>query len=625
MNKLNLYNDLVNKLTADVTSLNTIGLFRHQFLHGTTVTYPTCFIDYKEVVWTENELGVQTGNFTMTMHLGFDAVTMASSDTINEAVYQSLQMYEESYFTPLIRVAERNNSEHSGILVWEIDFETTIVDTEVNRTQNLVEATAELFTVKGIYGEPESFYSYAFSDSADSINIGNRFNGIVTGSAPNFTFSALVRRETDNTTDVVISQYSAGAGNGAFFLLFNSNDTLQFTSYFDGGAGYATIYPPTLFRSGAWFFVQVVYDSFQPALDKAKLFVNGIEYSSAAGNVNFLGDDFGAIRDSTDPLLLGASENSGWTLHGDLNHVALWDIPLSSGQIKAMYNLGEILSPQRIAMNHLVAYWQFDNDEWDGINYGVIDEQAPSSHSIEFDGTVKYLHFGVQPIERTDAFSFVFHFKRNAVTETTVRTLMSNMLTNKGIWFAIDQLDRINLFLYNSASNRILRVSLASVFNEANKWYHAVVTYDGSSTAAGLKFFIDGVEESLSLGGDNLTESIASTEILELGATWLANNRFNGHFNHVGWFDHALSQTEIDGLYHKGYTRKPSYLKGCISEWLAENAVYNGSEYEWPDSVGTNHGATNDFSGTEKQLISPFSGITSGIDQADKKLGSPTA
>jgi len=146
MSKLKLFNDLVAKLTADVTSLNSIALFKEQWQHAHTITYPCCFIGFNNRVdWQTKQLGVQSGNVMVTMHLGFDTTTTTETAmyALIDQVYASIHHYEEDEYTPILRVEERMDTEYNNVAIWEVDYVTYLIDTEANRMQNLVQATVD--------------------------------------------------------------------------------------------------------------------------------------------------------------------------------------------------------------------------------------------------------------------------------------------------------------------------------------------------------------------------------------------------------------------------------------------------------------------------------------------------
>lgn len=57
-----------------------------------------------------------------------------------------------------------------------------------------------------------------------------------------------------------------------------------------------------------------------------------------------------------------------------------------------------------------------------------------------------------------------------------------------------------------------------------DNWHHVVVTYDGSSTAAGLNLYIDGEQQAVTRPVDNLTATVIP------GVNWRIGSRNGSNF-----------------------------------------------------------------------------------------------
>jgi len=96
-----------------------------------------------------------------------------------------------------------------------------------------------------------------------------------------------------------------------------------------------------------------------------------------------------------------------------------------------------------------------------------------------------------------------------------------------------------------SITNRIAVIGSTMVVD--GNWHYVAATYDGSSAAAGLKLYVDGVAEATTVWVDNLTGTIVGTAPLAVGAqlTWPYGEFFKGMLDEVTISDIA---------------RTPSYL-----------------------------------------------------------------
>ena len=81
-------------------------------------------------------------------------------------------------------------------------------------------------------------------------------------------------------------------------------------------------------------------------------------------------------------------------------------------------------------------------------------------------------------------------------------------------------------------------------------WHHVVMTYDGSSTAAGVKIYVDGVNQTLSVSSDNLDASILTSTHMVVGRVLTDTTYFNGSIDDVRVYNRVLSASEVSDLYH---------------------------------------------------------------------------
>ncbi len=105
-------------------------------------------------------------------------------------------------------------------------------------------------------------------------------------------------------------------------------------------------------------------------------------------------------------------------------------------------------------------------------------------------------------------------------------------------------------FIGGNSNFRIQVLSNISVLN--NVWYNITVTYDGSGTAAGLKFYLDGVLLSVLIFKDNFTGSMLNSEILTLGGQPTIYNPIYGYGNYAAakMWKTELSETDVQNYYN---------------------------------------------------------------------------
>lgn len=82
---------------------------------------------------------------------------------------------------------------------------------------------------------------------------------------------------------------------------------------------------------------------------------------------------------------------------------------------------------------------------------------------------------------------------------------------------------------------------------KSKQWQHVFVTYDGSSKAAGIKIYFDGVEQEWDIEHDRLTGSIRTTKPLYLGRRNVGSP-YKGLIDDVQIFTRQLSAAEVAAI-----------------------------------------------------------------------------
>jgi len=119
--------------------------------------------------------------------------------------------------------------------------------------------------------------------------------------------------------------------------------------------------------------------------------------------------------------------------------------------------------------------------------------------------------------------------------------------------------------------------SSACVFNQFNfttlnngSWHHIVWTYDGSSTQAGMKLYINDSLRTLGSGITNTPINLQNTTMdFMIGASGTLssyNLEYNGYMDEVSYFDSVLSASDVNSIYNGGVPNDLTSLSP-ISWW----------------------------------------------------------
>jgi len=118
--------------------------------------------------------------------------------------------------------------------------------------------------------------------------------------------------------------------------------------------------------------------------------------------------------------------------------------------------------------------------------------------------------------------------------------------------------DQVSVLLTNSDNvNEIQVVCGFPLGTYSNgSWHHIVVTYDGSSIAAGVQVYLDGSSKTLVVEYDSLTDTILTTAPFNIGRE--GGGEYSSHVEFIGLLDEcamynkALSPSEVTSMYNTG-------------------------------------------------------------------------
>jgi hypothetical protein len=179
------------------------------------------------------------------------------------------------------------------------------------------------------------------------------------------------------------------------------------------------------------------------------------------------------------------------------------------------------------------------------------------NNCLQFDGVNEYVNCGnIANFERTDSFSLECWFK-TTIPITTMTYLLSKRGTfpYRGWGLGLSNQGKIYFSLCNTANINTLKTETTQTFNDSN-WHHIIVTYDGSSNAAGIKIYVDNIDEPFNIVSNTLNATILISQAVNI------NSRSNGMYPLTGLIDEAviydkeLSQEEVTFRWNSGNGRE---------------------------------------------------------------------
>lgn len=176
--------------------------------------------------------------------------------------------------------------------------------------------------------------------------------------------------------------------------------------------------------------------------------------------------------------------------------------------------------------------------------------------ATQLDAT-QYIEFSdPQPMERDQPFTLSVWINPGGSPQGCVASKQDSDAIGRGfeiLWYKAQP--RINLaHRYGSEGIEVVAKEKFS----GGQWRHLVITYDGSSKAAGLKVFVDGQPSVVEIRRDTLQATIASKEPWRIG--WKGSGiGFEGGMDEFRLFDRALSASEINTLHWR------EFLEGTLA------------------------------------------------------------
>lgn len=135
MSKLTLFNAIDAQIVAAAPSIKTVQLWNNQLENESREEVrqvPIVYIEFSEIEWESNQKGYQLAPITVTLHIVIEeyATDDRTHLAIVDEVFTALHMLEANTFTALTRTSERQDIDHDNLIVWEVDYTTTLQDNQ---------------------------------------------------------------------------------------------------------------------------------------------------------------------------------------------------------------------------------------------------------------------------------------------------------------------------------------------------------------------------------------------------------------------------------------------------------------------------------------------------------------
>ena len=301
--------------------------------------------------------------------------------------------------------------------------------------------------------------------------------------------------------------------------------------------------------------------------------------------------------------------------NGQIDAVAIFDYALSSSQVTTLYGSSStgIGNPMSLSPAPVAYYPLGDQDSFNGADY-LVPNSSLKDYVFDFDGSGDNIDIsGYTGLNNANAFTISVWFKGHSFTtdyifstSTATGTWYHNVI---GLYLKDNQL-KTNVYFGNVNSG------ISNVSIDLNKWYHAAITFDGSTGTATTY-----VNATAYVGSGNLgtTSPNFDTNLMISGLEYAAGTTayyFDGEISNFQVFNTALPATgsnSVETLYNNGspLTSMSGY-SSLVGWWkLDASATYDGSDWTIPDdSSNSNDGTSSGM--TQANLVQSDLSFTSG-------------
>jgi len=482
--------------------------------------------------------------------------------------------------------------------------------------ENSTFKTPQILMPENTNKDKVSNYSMNFDGLNDTINCGNvtALNGL-SGGSWSFWLNS-----NETSTQGILNQWGSGADALIYSFIIMSSGRLDI--YFDGGAKYRVSGNTVInaLNTGEWFNLVIVFDGTLPnnsdETGRLKVYINGTLLSDGFSFVT--GPT--AMPSTTSDLILGTYP-SGTFWEGEIDEVAIWNNSLTQSEVTEIYNSG---TPNDLATHSgaaaLVNWWRMGEEAIFNSTNWLLPNKAQdvfSRYSLAFDGVNDYIECGdvLHNDGQTPMTVSAWVKITTAAGHTNSAPLANKKKVRMGPTYIMNgwavnfltsgaQTNKLHFELTGDgtiATGRLSKKALTLSFTDG-LWHNIVVTYDGSENAAGVKFYIDGTEDT---NTQTLQDTFSGTlpndptvdfqigKVPKYGGT----NYMDGNIDELAIFNSVKAIGDIwDG------SGKPTDLtgqSGLVSWWrMGEDATFS-TNWTIPDNGsggnnGTSANMTND-------------------------------
>lgn len=268
------------------------------------------------------------------------------------------------------------------------------------------------------------------------------------------------------------------------------------------------------------------------------------------------------------------------------------------------------------------------------------------NNALSFNGSNQYVNCGnIANFERTQAFSLMKWIKTSMTGSAHFINHIKDGAPYIG-WQLYKHTDqKLNFSLINNSANNTIQVSGSTSIN-TGLYVFIVMTYNGSSSASGVKLYVNNVAETISIISNTLSASTLIDIDLNIGRRSDSIGYVNGEIDEVNIYDRVLTVAEINYLWNDGlgredfirYSDKPTVEKtdlfdpSTVISWDSFLEILGGgnqgligynlykadkiNKYYWSGSAWVTGGSSSNYN-----IVATIKANISAFDENPDKIG----
>ena len=223
-----------------------------------------------------------------------------------------------------------------------------------------------------------------------------------------------------------------------------------------------------------------------------------------------------------------------------------------------------LVDPNNTLKTSLISYWNEENANDFFSTNNLTDMNTPTYISGKVGNAVNMVRTSDQYQDGgnisalnflgTNSFSISTCLKRSSAAATVQMIATKADSSGQGWYYQFNTANQLYLVMRNGGTGDAIAAHGSTAITDTTAYHHLVVTYNGTQSTAGMKFYYDNVLETNTVIDDSGdAESFSSNGSFQVGelTPWFTNAQ-DGVVDELGIWSKALTVQEISNLYNNG-------------------------------------------------------------------------